>query len=120
MYEQVRCEHDEVKQSKKMIEDKYLESRAEVLDIENLVMMYQQSYHELGRKYEDALSQIDSMSKDPNLSGENFDKLHNEIIKKDVRIRHLVAEREKRKGSLERAHVDAGRAINSFNVLGVC
>ena len=81
----------------------------------NLVSMYQQSYDELGRKYEDALSQIDSMSREPNLSGENFDKLHNEINKKDVMIRNLIAGREKQKGSLERAHVDAGRAINRLN-----
>ena len=115
MYEPVRCEYDELKQSKKEIEDKYIKSRAEILEHENLVSMYQQSSDELGRKYENALSQIDSVNRDPNLCGETFDKLHSEINDKDVMIRHLLAEREKQRGSLERAHVEAGRAINRLN-----
>ena len=115
MYEQVRREHEDLKKSKKEIEDKFLKSRAEILDNENLVSMYQKSFDELGRKYENALSQIDSMIKNPNMSGETFDKLHNEISDKDVIIRQLLAERENQRGSLERAHVDAGRAINRLN-----
>ena len=63
MYEQVRREHDELKKSKREIEDKYLKSRAELLDNENLVTTYQKSYDELGRKYENALSESDFMNK---------------------------------------------------------
>ena len=107
MYEQIRREHDELKKSKKETDDKYLKSRAELIDNENLVKMYQKSYDELGRKYEDALSKIDFMSTHPNMSGEVFDKLH-----RDEMVNQLLAERENQRGSLERAHVDAGRAIN--------
>ena len=65
MYEKLRSEYDEVKQSKEEIDGMYMEMRTELTDSENLPKNYQKTYSDLGWKYDDALLKIDKMSTNP-------------------------------------------------------
>ena len=83
MYEKLRSEYDELRQSKKEIDGMYTEMRAELTDNENLLKTYQKSRDDLGQKYDDALLKIDKMSASPNFSGKALGTLHNEISDRD-------------------------------------
>ena len=115
MYNQARRDHDIIKKSKEEVGDLYKRARAEILDNEILIKTYQDSYESLGKKYQDALVKIDSMSTHPNLSSNIFDNLHNEISDRDEMVARLNTEVEAQRESLDRAHRDAGRAISTLN-----
>jgi hypothetical protein len=115
MYNQARRDHDIIKKSKEEVDDLYKRARAEILDNEILIKTYQDSYESLGKKYQDALVKIDSMSTPPNLSSNIFDNLHNEISDRDEMVARLNTEVEAQRESLDRAHRDASCAISTLN-----
>ena len=55
------------------------------------------------------------MSRNPNVTSNLFDNLHNEINDRDTAIARLHTELEAQKDSLERAHRDAGKSIKMLN-----
>jgi hypothetical protein len=57
MYNQLRREHDIIKKSKEEVV-LYRRARAEIIDNENLIKSYHDSYESLGKKYQDALERI--------------------------------------------------------------
>ena len=115
MYLQVLRERDSLKKSKAEVDSLYSRARAEIIDNENLIKTYQQTYDSLGKKYQDALGRIDFMSTNPNTSSNMFDNLHNEISDRDEVINRLNTEVATQKESLDRAQRDAGKAISMLN-----
>ena len=115
MYNQARRDHDIVKKSKEEVDVMYRRAKAEIIDNENLIKTYHDSYESLGKKYQDALKRIDFMSTHPNASGNIFDNLHNEISDRDQMVARLNTEVEAQKESLDRARRDAGRSISMLN-----
>ena len=115
MYMQAVRERDSLKVSKAEVDNLYSRARAEILDNENLLKTYQKHFDSIGKKYQDALDRIDYMSNNPNVTGNLFDNLHNEIDDRDTMVARLHTEVEAQKESLDRAHRDAGRAISKLN-----
>ena len=101
--------------SKAEIGNLYSRARTEILDNENLLKTYQTHFDSIGKKYQDALDKIDFMSKNPNVTSDLFDKLHNEINDRDQMVAHLHTEVEAQKESLDRAHRDASHVISKLN-----
>ena len=99
MYERLRHDHDELRHSKKEIEDMYAEVKAELGDNESLIKTYQKSHDELGRKHEDVLLKIDKMNVNPTFSGTILDKLHNEIFDRDEVVNRLLTEVDAQRGN---------------------
>ena len=115
MYMQIVRERDSLKVSKAEVDKLYSQTRAELIDTENLLKTFQKHFDATGKKYQDALNKIDHMSNNPNVTSNLFDKLHNEIDDRDTAIARLHTEVEAQKESLERAHRDAGRSIKMLN-----
>ena len=115
MYMQIVRERDSLKVSKAEVDKLYSQTRAELIDTENLLKTFQKHFDATGKKYQDALDKIDHMSNNPNVTSNLFDKLHNEIDDRDTAIARLHTEVEAQKESLERAHRDAGRSIKMLN-----
>ena len=115
MYNQARCDYERIKKSKDDVDVLFERAKAEITDNENLIKTYQETYESLGKIYQDALERIDFMSTHPNTSSNLFDSLHNEISDRDEMINRLNTEVAAQKESLERAHRDAGRAIDKLN-----
>ena len=116
MYMQIVRERDSLKVSKAEVDKLYSQTRAELIDTENLLLKtFQKHFDATGKKYQDALDKIDHMSNNPNVTSNLFDKLHNEIDDRDTAIARLHTEVEAQKESLERAHRDAGRSIKMLN-----
>ena len=115
MYDQARRDHDIIKKSKEEVDILYKRARAEIIDNENLIKTYHDSYESLGKKYQDALERIDRMSTHPNASSNIFDNLHNEISDRDAMVTRLNTEIEAQRESLDRARRDAGRSISMLN-----
>ena len=111
MYEKLKIEHDELRHAKKEIDDMYSETRAEIIDNQNLIKTHQISHDDLGRKYDDAFLKIDKMSTNPNLSGKALDKLHNEIIDREEVANRLPCEVDAQREEIDRIGNDAGRAV---------
>ena len=72
MYNQARRDHDIIKKPKEEVDNLYKRARAEIIDNENLIKTYQDSYESLGKKYQDALARIDFMSTHPNTTSNIF------------------------------------------------
>ena len=115
MYMQAVRERDSLRESKAEVDKLYSQTRAELIDTENLLKTFQKHFDATGKKYQDALDKIDHMSNNPNVTSNLFDKLHNEIDDRDTAIARLHTEVEAQKESLERAHRDAGRSIKMLN-----
>ena len=115
MYMQIVRERDSLRVSKAEVDKLYSQTRAELIDTENLLKTFQKHLDATGKKYQDALDKIDHMSNNPNVTSNLFDKLHNEIDDRDTAIARLHTEVEAQKESLERAHRDAGRSIKMLN-----
>ena len=115
MYMQIVRERDSLKVSKAEVDKLYSQTRAELIDTENLLKTFQKHFDATGKKYQDALDKIDHMSNNPNVTSNLFDKLHNEIDDRDTAIARLHTEVEAQKESLERPHRDAGRSIKMLN-----
>ena len=115
MYMQIVRERDSLRVSKAEVDKLYSQTRAELIDTENLLKTFQKHFDATGKKYQDALDKIDHMSNNPNVTSNLFDKLHNEIDDRDTAIARLHTEVEAQKESLERAHRDAGRSIKMLN-----
>ena len=115
MYMQIVRESDSLRVSKAEVDKLYSQTRAELIDTENLLKTFQKHFDATGKKYQDALDKIDHMSNNPNVTSNLFDKLHNEIDDRDTAIARLHTEVEAQKESLERAHRDAGRSIKMLN-----
>ena len=115
MYNQARRDHDIIKKSKEEVDVLYRRARAEIIDNENLIKTYHDSYESLGKKYQDALERIDFMSTHPNTSSNIFDNLHNEISDRDEMVTRLNTEIEAQRESLDRARRDASRSISMLN-----
>ena len=115
MYMQAVRERDSLRESKAEVDKLYSQTRAELIDTENLLKTFQKHFDATGKKYQDALDKIDRMSNNPNVTSNLFDKLHNEIDDRDTAIARLHTEVEAQKESLERAHKDAGRSIKMLN-----
>ena len=115
MYMQAIRERDSLRISKAEVDKLYSQTRAELIDTENLLKTFQKHFDATGKKYQDALDKIDHMSNNPNVTSNLFDNLHNEIDDRDTAIARLHTEVEAQKESLERAHRDAGRSIKMLN-----
>ena len=115
MYMQIVRERDSLRVSKAEVDKLYSQTRAELIDTENLLKTFQKHFDATGKKYQDALDKIDHMSNNPNVTSNLFDNLHNEIDDRDTAIARLHTEVEAQKESLERAHRDAGRSIKMLN-----
>ena len=115
MYNQARRDHDIIKKSKEEVDVLCRRARAEIIDNENLIKTYHDSYESLGKKYQDALERIDFMSTHPNTSSNIFDNLHNEISDRDEMVIRLNTEIEAQRESLDRARRDASRSISMLN-----
>ena len=115
MYMQIVRERDSLRVSKAEVDRLYSQTRAELIDTENLLKTFQKHFDATGKKYQDALDKIDHMSNNPNVTSNLFDNLHNEIDDRDTAIARLHTEVEAQKESLERAHRDAGRSIKMLN-----
>ena len=116
MYERLRQDHDELRNSKKELEDMYAEVKAELGDSESLIKTYQTSHDELGRKYEDALLKIGKINVNPNFSSTILDKLHNEIFDKDEEVDRLLTEVGTQQETIERIGRDTSRrAVGRLN-----
>ena len=115
MYMQIVRERDSLRVSKAEVDKLYSQTRAELIDTENLLKTFQKHFDATGKKYQDALDKIDHMSNNPNVTSNLFDSLHNEIDDRDTAIARLHTEVEAQKESLERAHRDAGRSIKMLN-----
>ena len=115
MYMQIVRERDSLRVSKAEVDKLYSQTRAELIDTENLLKTFQKHFDATGKKYQDALDKIDHMSNNPNVTSNLFDNLHNEIYDRDTAIARLHTEVEAQKESLERAHRDAGRSIKMLN-----
>ena len=115
MYMQIVRERDSLRLSKAEVDKLYSQTRAELIDTENLLKTFQKHLDATGKKYQDALDKIDHMSNNPNVTSNLFDNLHNEIDDRDADIARLHTEVEAQKESLERAHRDAGRSIKMLN-----
>ena len=115
MYMQIVRERDSLRVSKAEVDKLYSQTRAELIDTENLLKTFQKNFDATGKKYQDALDKIDHISNNPNVTSNLFDNLHNEIYDRDTAIARLHTEVEAQKESLERAHRDAGRSIKMLN-----
>ena len=115
MYMQAVRERDSLRESKAEVDKLYSQTRAELIDTENLLKTFQKHFDTTGKKHQDALDKIDHMSNNPNVTSNLFDNLHNEIDDRDTAIARLHTEVEAQKESLERAHRDAGRSIKMLN-----
>ena len=115
MYMQIVRERDSLRVSKAEVDKLYSQTRAELIDTENLLKTFQKHFDATGKKYQNALDKIDHMSNNPNVTSNLFDNLHNEIDDRDTAIARLHTEVEAQKESLERAHRDAGRSIKMLN-----
>ena len=74
MYMQIVRERDSLRVSKAEVDKLYSQTRAELIDTENLLKTFQKHFDATGKKYQDALDKIDHMSNNPNVTSNLFDK----------------------------------------------